>query len=93
MLRVVFREVLVQLHNGAIVARDGKMLRVRLVGDARGWVNKQFVTYGAARASCSPREIARIPEMLGRFDIIPEVQPKMSCPIKAARLEGLLQGP
>jgi hypothetical protein len=50
------------------------------------------VKYRAARAVDSPQEIARIPEMLGGFDITPEVQPKLWCPIEAARLESLLQG-
>jgi hypothetical protein len=53
---------------------------------------KQFVKYGAVRALDSPREIARIPEMLGSFDITPEVQHKLRCPTKAARLESLRQG-
>jgi hypothetical protein len=52
---------------------------------------KQFVKYGAARALDSPREIARIPEMLENFEITPEVQHKLWHPIKAARLERLLQ--
>ena len=54
---------------------------------------EQFVKYDAARGLDSPREIARIPEMLGGFAITPEVRYKLWCPIKAARLESLLQGP
>jgi hypothetical protein len=80
----------VQLHHGAIVARDGNVCTwsvTPVVGYA-----KQVVKYGAARVLDSPREIARIPEMLGAFDIRPEVQYKLWCPIKAARLESLLQG-
>jgi len=44
------------------------------------------------RALDSPQEIACIPEMPGGFNITPEVQHKMWCPIKVARLESLLQG-
>ena len=92
MLRAVFREVYVRLQNGAIVARDGKcFLCIWFVTPGAGYA-KQFVKYGAARASDSPQEIARIPEMLEGFDTTPEVQHRRWCPIRAARLESLLQG-
>jgi len=92
MLRAVFRGVWVQLHNGAIVARDGKCLLCTWSVTPVAGYPKRFVKSGAARGLDAPREIVRIPEMLGGFDITPEVQPKMWCPIKAARLESLLQG-
>jgi hypothetical protein len=82
----------VRSQNGAIVAWDGKsFLCTWFVTPVAGYA-KQFVKYGAARALGSPEEIACIPEMLGGFDITPQVQHKMWCPIKAARLESLLQG-
>jgi hypothetical protein len=69
----------VQLHNGAIVARDGKcFVRTWFVTPVAGYA-KQFEKDDAARALDSPREIAPIPEMLGGFDITPEVQYKLWC--------------
>jgi hypothetical protein len=83
----------VQLQNVAIVARERKcFVCTWFVTPGAGYA-KQFLKYDAARALQPPREIARIPEMLGSFDITPEVQYNLWCPIKAARLESLLQGP
>jgi hypothetical protein len=82
----------VRSQNGAIVAWDGKSFLCTWFVTLVAVYAKQFVPYGAARALDSSQEIARYPEIPRSFDITPEVQHIRWCPLKAERLESLLQG-